>query len=166
MFQHSEALRLPAESDYVGAFRTKLAMFGTVVPVPLARRNKAIQHDDVADGPANGRSIMSRDSDTGKARPAAYYHCKPGKAVAYLPRSANKVGMIESRIPSYAAIRRRAPQYADIHPVRRSYLHLYRRKIHLRHISATTLLRAASWSPILFAGELCQPLQSGSYLDA
>lgn len=163
MFQHSEALRLPAESDYVGAFRTKLAMFGTVVPVPLARRDKAIQHDDVADGPANGRSIMSRDSDTGKAHPADYYHCKPGKAVAYLPRSANKVGMIESRIPSYAAVRRSMPTYTA---VRRSYLHLYRRKIHLRHISATTLLRAASRSPILFAGELCQPLQSGSYLNA
>tara|TARA_E500000305_G_scaffold61665_1_gene49200 strand:- start:434 stop:688 length:255 start_codon:yes stop_codon:yes gene_type:complete len=65
-------------------------------------------------GPPKERLVMLRESESGRVRPAASSHYKPGNAVAYLSRLAKKRASIEGRTPHYAAVRRHSQQYDEI----------------------------------------------------
>lgn len=102
--QRRRSVRAIAESDYVGASATKLAASGNVVPPTIAWRDKAIQHGNVAGGPADERSVMLCESESSGVRRGASRPRKSRNCVAYWPQSSRKRPSIGCQSPSHAAV--------------------------------------------------------------
>src|SRR3546814_15948738 len=84
--QRPRSVRALADNDYVGASATKLAATGNVVPPPLARRSKAIQHGSVAAGPPDDRPRLLLQPDPPRPTPRASRPLHPcNSAVLTLP---------------------------------------------------------------------------------
>src|SRR3546814_20619862 len=79
------------------AHATKFAASGNVVPPPLARRDKAIQHGSVAGGPADERSVMLCESESSGVRRGVFRPCKSGNLVVYWSQSSKKRQSIDCR---------------------------------------------------------------------
>src|SRR3546814_832334 len=103
-----------AENDYVGASATKLAASGNVVPPPLARRDKAIQHGSVAGGPADERSVMLCESESSGVRRGVSRPCKSGNCVVYWSQSSKKRPSIDCRPSPISAAHRHTPPFHEV----------------------------------------------------
>src|SRR3546814_136017 len=103
-----------SENDYVCGSATKVDGSGNVVPPPLARRDKAIQHGSVAGGPADERSVMLCESESSGVRRGVSRPCKSGNCVVYWSQSSKKRPSIDCRPSPISAAHRHTPPFHEV----------------------------------------------------
>src|SRR3546814_11599449 len=91
-----------------------LPICGNVVPPPLARRDKAIQHGSVAGGPADERSVLLCESESSGVRRGVSRPCTSGNCVVYWSQSSKKRPSLDCRPSPISAAHRHTPPFHEI----------------------------------------------------